>query len=381
MKITKPGLFVVLLLALFAAPVLAGDMILQKNGKWFPNPIPEGTEPTIEDLQKSTITIVDEDYDNIWYKFEGVASRQKLETAKVRRIVHGEIPERYREAVAAMENFDFPTALAAFDEIAKNKRVYTKNWVRMYALYNIGKIYQEGKGEWANAVAAWDRLEAEFKKSKFLPEALVKKGLAYLNMQQEDKARAAFGQLERLPGLPEAEKMEAKYWLIKINLIKGQTTGNAALVNQALGEFQRLLQEVEGKADLEEVAILARLGIGDCMLALEKYDEALSFFQKIAGSSEDPDVLAGAFNGLGLCHFKREEWKDALMAFLRTVVLYDTNPEQTAMALFYAGKSYTLAKGDEWKERARSLFNECIAKYGTSAWAKRSREEGLPATR
>jgi len=380
MKITKTGFLVILSLGLFAAPVLAGDLIQFKTGKWFPTPPAAGPneEPSVEDLAGSTITVIEENYDVTSYKYADVPNKQKWDTSKIKRVIYGEKPSRFIEANEALGNSDWGPAVAAYDELAKNKR--NKPWVRMYSLYNIGRIYQEGVGDWENAIAAWDRLQKAFPKSKFLPKSLVAKGLAWLNLGQEAKARQAFGQLERLRGLPDAQKMAAKYWLIKITQLKGEKAGNVALINQALEAYKRLLSDVEGSSDLSNVAILARLGIGDCLLALEKYDEALAFFKKIANSSNDPGVLAGAYNGLGLCHFKKEEWNKALMSFLRTMILYDENPEQTAMALYWAAKSYQMRKGEDYKARARSLYRECIGRFPTTTWRRMS-EKALPTVR
>jgi len=382
MKITKTGFLLILTLALFSAPVLAGDLIqFKEKDKWFPTPPKAGAneEPSVEDLDNSTITVLDEHYDVTTYKYADVPNKQKWDTVKIKRVIYGEKPAKFLEAGAAMGNSDFGSAIALYDELAKNNR--NKNWVRMYSLYNIGRIYQEGKGDWQNAIEAWDRLQKAFPKSKFLPKALVNKGLAWLNVGDEAKARQAFGQLERLKGLPDSEKMVAKYWLIKITQLKGEKAGNAAVINQALEAYKRLLSDVEGNSDLQNVAILARLGIGDCLLALEKYGEALAFFQKIAASSNDTAVLAGAFNGLGLCYFKTEKWSDALMCFLRTVILYgDSNPETTAMALYWAAKSYRMRQGDDYKTRARSLYRECIGRFPTTSWARESKRE-LPTVR
>jgi len=375
MKITKTGLLVVAAVALFAAPVLAGDLIQLKTGKWMPTAPAAGEkeEPSVEDLAASQYSVVEENYDVTFYKIEGVAQRQKYDTAKIRRVVYGDRPSAFLEASEAMGNNDWGPALAGFDELAKNKR--NPHWVRQYSLYNIGRIYQEGQVAWQEAVAAWDRYEKEFPKGKFLPRVLVSEGLAWLALKNEAKARESFGKIERLKGLSDADKMKAKYWMIKISQLKGEDAGNTALINQALTQYKSLLEEAEGKNELQEVAILARLGIGDCLLALQKYGEALAFFQKIAASSDEKDVLAGAYNGLGRCHFAKEEWSDALICFLRTVILYDTNPEQTAMALYYAAKSYNLRQGEDYKNRARSLYRECFNRFPSTVWAQESKKE------
>jgi tetratricopeptide (TPR) repeat protein len=375
MKITKTGLLVMAALVLFAAPVLAGDLIQLKTGKWMPTAPAAGEQedPSMEDLAASQYTVVEENYDVTYYKIEGVSQRQKYDTSKIRRVVYGERPAAFLEASAAMADSDWGTAVAGFDALAKNKR--NPHWVRQYSLYNIGRIHQEGRGAWQEAIAAWDRYEADFPKGKFLPKVLVSQGLAWLALGDEAKARSSFGKIERLKGLPEADKLKAKYWMIKITQMKGEKSGNTALINQALNQYKSLLEEVESKSELQEVAILARLGIGDCLLALEKHGEALAFFQKIAASSDEPDVLAGAYNGLGRCHFAKEEWSEALISFLRTVILYDSNPEQTAMALYYAARSYNLRKGEDYKNRARSLYRECFNKYPSTTWAQKAKQE------
>ncbi|MEN8148459.1 MAG: tetratricopeptide repeat protein [Planctomycetota bacterium] len=380
MKMTKTSLLVAAALALFAAPVLAGDLIQLKTGKWMPTAPAAGEqeEPSVEDLEASQYTVVEENYDVTFYKIEGVGQRQKYDTAKIRRVVYGEKPAAFLEASDAMGSGHFGDAVAGFDALAKQKR--NPHWVRQYSLYNIGRIYQEGAGDFQNAIAAWERYERDFPKGKFLPKVLVSKGLAWLALGDEAKARSSFGKIERLKGLPEGAKMKGKYWMIKITQLKGEKSGNTALINQALSQYKALLEQVESKSELQEVAILARLGIGDCLLLLEKYGEALDFFKKIAASSDEPDVLAGAYNGLGRCHYAKEEWGEALLCFLRTVILYDTNQEQTAMALYYAAKSYTMRQGDDWKNRARSLFRECINRYPSTQW-KRLSEEGILTVR
>lgn len=380
MKSLKTGFAFCLVLALMATPALAGDLIQKTTGKWFPAGPEDGSDPGSEDFEKSNITVTDEDYDFVYYKYEGVSGRQKEPTARVKRVLYQKRPERFLTANDLMSSGKYADALKEFDEIAKNKRAFPESWVRMYSLFNMGRIYQEGLYDYANAVAAWDRLQREFKKSKFLPKSIVQKGLAFLALGQEDDAKKAFLSLERLPGLPEGKKKIAKYYLIKIVQMKGEKGGGRAMIEEALGKYRELLKEVEGEAELTEVAILARLGIGDCLLSLEKFGEALAFFQKIAASSDDPNVLAGAYNGLGRCHYEKREWNEALYSFLRVVILYNENAGQTAMALYYSAKSYSLRKGDEWKERTRELYRECIAKFPNTTWGRKSKEE-LPSIR
>ena len=105
MKITKTGFLTILALALFAMPVFAGDMIqFKERDKWFPIPPAAGAgeEPSVEDLDKSTITVLEENYDVTTYKYDDVPNKQKWDTAKIKRVIYGEKPSRFLEAGEAM---------------------------------------------------------------------------------------------------------------------------------------------------------------------------------------------------------------------------------------------------------------------------------------
>jgi len=359
------GTILCLILGVLAAPALAGDYIQKKPDGWLPTE-PAGDLPGPLDFEKSTITVLSEDYDYVWYKFESVPNRQKLEADKVERVFYENPPQQFNEAADAMGAGDLPSAIEKFRSIVQARRAH-RSWVVMYSLYNLGKIYQEGLGQMEQAVEAWRELEKQFPRSKYVPGAIVKTGLAHLAMGNRDEAERAFRRLQRLPDLAEDQRQIGRYWVIYIKQQSGA-------YEDALAEYRQLLEDVEADPDLKQVAIRARLGIGDCLLALKRFEEALSFFQKIADSSQDPAVLAGAFNGLGRCHFEQQNWKDALLSFLRTMILYDETPDQTAMALCYAADSYTYLRSEDWKDRAKSLFRECIARYPGSQWAQRARE-------
>lgn len=371
-----------LALVLLALPATAGDLIKLQGGKWQPaTAAPSGATPSAEDYEKSNIEVTDENYDYVYFRFTNVniSQKQHVDTSSVEKVFYQDTPPAYIDASNAMANGNYADAIQRFERIATNSSL--KDWVRMYALWDMATVYGRGVGDLPNAVATWERLQKQFPKSRFVPDAIISSGKALINLGKADEAKSKFLELQRLPGLAESQKMLAKYYVIYIKQKQGEASGNKMLLNQALNEYKELLSQVENDSNLKQVATLARLGVGDCLLALEQYGEAQDYFQKIADSGTEKAVLAGAYNGLGRCYLAKRQWKDALIAFLRTVVLYDEVPEQTAMALVLAGDSYAyLRSGDDWRDRAKGLYRECMQKFPGTEYARKA-ENGYNSLR
>jgi tetratricopeptide (TPR) repeat protein len=380
MKHRYAGLLVVLVLFVIAAPVMAGDCIKLKNGKWKqPGPKPEVTKPTQDDYDNSPYSVTSENYDKITFSMKiGNAKpmKQTLDTAKVEKVFFNPFPPAYRAAAELMNAGDYPGAIGKFQALANDRQA--RSWVRILALMDVARIHEAG-GNLPGILGAWEKLAKDFPKSRYVPKAFIQIGLTHLANNDVKAAKASFARLGRLAGLPPGQKMLAQYYLILIKQKQGEAAKNQSMLRQALSEYRSLLNKSENNEELKEVAILARLGIGTCLRGVGQYDEALAFFQKIADSAKDPAVLAGAFNGLGNCYYKKNQWKDALLAFLRVEVLYDEDPEQTAHALLNSGRCFAFMSGsglgEDSKLRAKMQFSKCFSRFPGTSIAQQAREE------
>jgi tetratricopeptide (TPR) repeat protein len=374
------GFLACAILVAAAQPASAQDLVKQKDGKWLVT-TPENDPPGRDDHDKSLIQVQNENYDKLVYvmKVGNRRTRQEFDMDRIGRVYHWPMPPAYAEAASAMESGNLNAAIKKFEALTKNSS--NRNWVRTYSFSNLLTIHK-ALNQWQEVINTAERLQRTFSKSRFVPDAVIDSGLAYLNLGDASRAKTAFQKLLRLPGLPEGKKGLARYYVIFITQRQGELAGNTQLLEQALAEYRKLLRDTENEPELAEVATRARLGIGACLVLLGRYDEALSFFKKIAEGTDDAAVLAGAFNGLGQCYFKQNEWDKALRAFLRTEVLYGTeSPEQDAMALFYSGECFRfLAPSmkddmkDKYKARAKGQYRKCMRKYNGTSWANQSRE-------
>ena len=375
------GIFV-LIFALSTAPVLAGDFVLLKGGKFLePAPKSGSNPPLREDHEDDNAihTVISEDYDKVVISLKipgGRSSRQPMDTEKVDTIFYWPKPAVYVDGVNAMIEGRYDDAISKFDSLAENRQM--RFWVRAYSIFSMAQIYEE-QGNVRMAVDTWEQLVKEFPKFRQVPHALVQIGLGWMTLGDGNQARAAFGRLQRLPGLPEGKKGLALYYLIFIKQKQGEATKNDSLIRAALSEYESLLGKVENDPEQAEVALRARLGIGNCKVLLGQFDEAIAFFQKIADSSDEGAVLAGAFNGLGKCYFRQARYKDALKAFLRVEILYDVDAEQTAMALCYSGRCFRFMQGkgigEDNGDRARGQYRKCFGRFPGSTWAADAKTE------
>jgi tetratricopeptide (TPR) repeat protein len=385
MKRHQLSILVALAVLVLAVPAMAGDCILLKSGKYHqPGPVDGSRAPMREDYDKSMYTVLTENYDKVDFSMKlqnGKTTKQSYDTAKVDTVYYWPQPPAFTAAAKLMGTGDYPTAIDKFTAVYKDRS--QRFWARVYSLLNIAMMY-EADGNWAQAVATWELLAKDFPKSRYTPKAYIQAGLAHMNLNDSAAARNSFSRLTRLSGLPEGQKALAQYYLILIKEKEGEKTKNQGLLRQALGEYEALLSKVGDDEEMRDVAIMARLGIGNCRVLLGQYDEALAFFQKIADSAKDKAVLAGAYNGLGDCYIKKNDWKSALMAFLRTEILYDENPEQTARALYLSGRCFQFMKGAGQGEdsglRARAQYQKCIRRFPSSSWAQQARD-ALPTVR
>jgi hypothetical protein len=146
MKHRYAGLLVVLVLFVIAAPVMAGDCIKLKNGKWKqPGPKPEVTKPTQDDYDNSPYSVTSENYDKISFSMKiGNAKpmKQTLDTAKVEKVFFNPFPPAYRAAAELMNAGDYPGAIRRFQALANDRQART--WVRILALMDVARIHEAG---------------------------------------------------------------------------------------------------------------------------------------------------------------------------------------------------------------------------------------------
>jgi tetratricopeptide (TPR) repeat protein len=361
----------------FALPLLAGvvlitagpavaDMVKLENGTWLVER-PSGDRPTQEELENSRVTVVSEQYDALTYRIRGLRAPQTLPAAEVARVYYAENDASYLRAARLMLESDLAGALTALDRAVTSK----VRWVPQYAMWDRvrirGRLAQPRK-----AVEAIEVLIEKVPKSKFLIVALRTSGRIHIERLGEPrKAARQFRRILSLRGISENTRAEVGYWLVYVDEVRARTGTEIGAVK---ARYRKILVTAGGKHP--DVAAKARLGIGRCLIALERNAEALAFFKAIVSGSDgaDEEILAGAYVGIGDANFRMEKWLAARRAYLRVAILWEEFPEHHAKALCRAGNCFLLAREGNFGARARRELGDCLRLHPGTSWAEKARD-------
>jgi len=369
-----------------ATAALAGDIVQRKDGTFYP-PI-AGETPEAGDFSNSNIKVLDADMDEVPYQMtlKDKKLTQKYKASEVMEIwlETSQYPGPWKDAVTALNTGNYADAARAFRSIGDEKRVHPV--VRQKALLNAARA-SAGTGNMAQAAQAYAYVRQVFPRSFYTRAVLRDLTQAWMDAGDETKALEAAGELEKVPGATDSDRIEARFLRVTVAYRRAATARDEGGIRRALDEYRKIAGETAGKPDLSSVNALARLGQANCALALGDVKAAKSLFQEISEiTGVDNAALAAAFNGLGECWFRqndKEGWTEARRMFLRTVVRYaDGAPsEEVARALYFAGDCFQrLQDSEDWKDRARRELSECERRFPQSEWARKARDvrQALP---
>ena len=356
------SLFALIVAGFFCASATAQDKIYYKDGTVYPK---EGSTQEIKVL-KETYEVVKYELPTRGGNVEQSVSTAKVDYVKYRR------HKAFQSAKEAFDSGDFEVAIEELEPLTKKN---SPHWVKQYALFYTAEALF-GLGDYEKALAAYDALESGVSDSRFIPDARLQKGNAYLAMKKTADAKSAFSKLQRdvkSKGFDPAFEYKAQLGLIAID----EAAGN---FSTALSALERLQSEVGN--DYPAIAAECRLRIGNVYIREGDYRKAENYFKAIIESdSTDKKVLYGAYNGLGKSYFAQNKFKQALTdCYLRVIVMDDRDADVPldilAESLYWGGRCWDQLRDEKPEHRlfARDLYREVIVRapgHGLAAEAKK----------
>ena len=115
---------------------------------------------------------------------------------------------------------------------------------------------------------------------------------------------------------------------------------------------------------------MAKAGKASCLAGTGSPAEGITIAEKLIteNSPENNAELFGrTYNALGACYLKAGKPKDALMAYLHVDVLFYSDSEVHAEALYNLSKLWLSLKKQDRADNARNLLTD---RYAGSVWAK-----------
>ncbi len=294
------------------------------------------------------------------------------ELKKVRRALNGDPAECAKAAKALAEKAAQGRTRKIFEQHAL--------WYWAVSLHNAGDLKA--------AAAKYAELMQKYPKTLYLYGAAEKAVECYLLSGDGAGAKTFVGALQKV-NVDDG----GKFGVMRDYL--SATVDEKANPSGAKGTYAK----VEGaSARFPDVQTKAKVGGGRCMLAGKDYAGAEKKFREVTDSGVKGLVLITAWNGVGDVNLaKADEEKNpankaplvklALMAFLRSAIQYTPDEgeswEEKAKGMAKAGHCFEMYADSltdatlksEYKNRARGLYNDCIAQFGSGGgwgqWASK----------
>ncbi|MGH7136731.1 MAG: tetratricopeptide repeat protein [Pirellulales bacterium] len=162
----------------------------------------------------------------------------------------------------------------------------------------------------------------------------------------------------------------ADAWKIKAGIDAGRAKLAEKKYDEALTEFETALGLAENSKGPETQQLSAMLGKAACLAQTGKPDEGVKLAETIISKlpAEEVDLHARAYVVLGNCYRQMpNHTKQALLAFLHVDVLYFSNPQCHAEALWNLASLWQDLKKIDRATQASALLKE---RYPNSTWAK-----------
>ncbi len=155
---------------------------------------------------------------------------------------------------------------------------------------------------------------------------------------------------------------------MRANYSIGRALAGDKQYEQALAKFEAVIAVEAATPEATKQKLLATVGKANCLCETGKVADAISLLQEIIQKNETQDaaVLGRTYNALGTCHLKMNQPKEALLAFLHTDLMYTSDADAHAEALYRLTKLWDEVNKHERATAARSTLSE---RYAGTIWA------------
>lgn len=291
-------------------------------------------------------------------------NNQKLPVSEVRKVVFDDEPsglDRAREMFAQEQYSQALEELKKIDPSTIANPLIVQD-IEFYRFYSEGKLGLTGSGgDKAKAKAGLLALASKNKNSHHMIELSALLGDLAVGLGKPDEAVRYYG---LLLSSPNAEvKALAVYRLGQLELGQSKYT-------EARTRFQQLAGLTSSSAATVRLKSLAEVGLALCDAREGKPQQALDQLKQMVAKydSTDQELFARIYNAQGACYTALEKPTQALLAYLRTDLLYFTDAESHAEALYHLISLWPKA-GEP--ARATETRARLVSKYAGSVWANK----------
>jgi tetratricopeptide (TPR) repeat protein len=137
---------------------------------------------------------------------------------------------------------------------------------------------------------------------------------------------------------------------------------------EAMAAYDLILSSGLNTPEAIEQKMQATVGRAVCLAATGKHEEGIAIIEDLIAKNDpnDASLFGRAYNALGACYLKAGKTQEALMAYLHTDVLFFTDGESHAEALYNLSKLWAAVNKSDRGVEARTTLQ---SRYPGSRWA------------
>lgn len=291
-------------------------------------------------------------------------NKQTLPLTQVRKITFEGEPsglDRARE-LFAQQQFDQARDEIRKLDVAAAKSPQIAQEMEFYGWYCEGKLGLIGAGgDKAKAAAGLLALSRTNANSHHMYDVAEMLGDLAVSLGRADSATTYYNLLLQSPS-PDT-KARGVYALANLELTQNKTA-------EAKTRFEQLAAATAATPEMTRIKNLAEVGLAVCKIRGGQAQEALTQLKSMVekNDSTDQELFARIYNAQGACFTTLNQSNLAVLAYLRTDLLFFTDPDAHAEALYYLSNLW--AKIGE-PSRASDAKARLVAAYAGSSWANK----------
>lgn len=295
-------------------------------------------------------------------EIEERGNTRTIPASQIRAIQFGNEPRELRNGREAALGDKFEAALESLakvkaDDLARDEM---KQDLAFYIAYAKGKLALAGGDRAAAEKELLDFARNYGDSYHFYDAAEMLGDLAYLSGSYDDAARryAAIAK----SSAPD-QQMRGAYLEGKSLLAKGDPAA-------AMASFDQVIANPLNDPAAARVKALCEVGKARCLIESGKAAEGVALAQQVIDRNDPKDgyLFGAAYNALGAGYLKSEQPKQAVIAYLYVDLLFPSDPQSHAEALYYLEKLWTEQGKTDRAQACRNLLRE---QYGGTIWAKK----------
>lgn len=259
--------------------------------------------------------------------------------------------EQYEQAIDELKKID----------LAAIKAPLIRQDIEFYRWFAEGKLALAGNGDKAAAIKGLLDLAAANRNTHHLFPLSQMLGDLAMAVGQPERAASYYNMLLRAES--PTTKARGVYLLARVDLAQDKP-------QEARQRFEQLIAAQTATPEMARIKKLAEVGIAVCDTLSGKPQEALQRLERMIqeNDSSDQELFARISNAQGACYAAMGRTVDALLSYLKTDMLFFTDPEAHAEALYHLKRLWA-----EYGQpsRAAEAGARLTSRYASSVWASK----------